>query len=55
MPPAGGESRGKAERRAEGVRLLQAGELTQAQIARELGVTEAAVSRWEKKLDQGGP
>ena len=44
-----------AERRAEGVRLLQTGELTQAQIARDLGVTEAAVSRWKKKLEQGGP
>jgi transposase len=44
-----------AERRAEGVSLLQAGELTQAQIARELGVTEAAVSRWKKKLEQSGP
>lgn len=32
-----------AERRAEGVRMLQTGETTQAQIARHLGVTEAAV------------
>lgn len=44
-----------AERRAEGVQLLQAGEMTQAQIARELGVSEAAVSRWKKKLAEGGP
>jgi len=44
-----------AERREEGVRLLQAGEMTQVQIARHLGVSEAAVSRWKKKLDQGGP
>ena len=44
-----------AERRAEGVQLLQAGEMTQAQIARELGVSEAAVSRWKKKLADGGP
>jgi len=44
-----------AERRAEGVRLLQAREMTQAQIARHLGVSKAAVSQWKKKLDQGGP
>jgi transposase len=44
-----------AERREEGVRLLQAGEMTQVQIARHLGVSEAAVSVWKKKLDQGGP
>ena len=34
-----------AERRAEGGRLLEAGEKTQAQIAREFGVSEAAVSK----------
>ena len=44
-----------AERRAEGVRLLQAGEMTQAQIARYLGVSEAAVSQWKRKLEQAGP
>jgi transposase len=44
-----------AERRTEGVQLLQDGEMTQAQIARELGVSEAAVSRWKKKLAEGGP
>lgn len=44
-----------AERRAEGVRLLQAGEMRQAQIARHLGVTEAAVSNWKKKLTNDGP
>jgi transposase len=43
-----------AERRAEGVRLLQAGEMTQAQIARYLGISEAAVSQWNRKLEQGG-
>jgi transposase len=43
-----------AERRAEGMRLLQAGEKTQAQIARHLGVTEAAVSKWKKKLANDG-
>lgn len=44
-----------AERRAEGVRLLQAGKMSQAQIARHLGVSEVTVSKWKKKLDQGGP
>jgi len=44
-----------AERRAEGVRLLQVGEMSQAQIARYLGVSEAAVSQWKRKLEQDGP
>ena len=44
-----------AERRNEGVGLLQAGTMSQAQIARHLGVSEATVSKWKKKLDQGGP
>lgn len=44
-----------AERRAEGVQLLQAGKLSQAQIARHLGVTEAAVSKWKKTLEAQGP
>lgn len=35
--------------------MLQAGELSQAQIARHLGVSEATVCKWKKKLDQGGP
>ena len=39
-----------AERRKEGVKLLKAGEKSQAEIARHLGVTEAAVSKWKKKL-----
>lgn len=43
-----------AERRAEGVRLLEAGEMSQAEIARHLGVTEAAVSRWKKSLETHG-
>jgi len=43
-----------AERRAEGVRLLEAGEMTQAKIARHLGVTEAAVSKWNRQLVEGG-
>lgn len=44
-----------AERRAEGVRLLQASELSQAEIARHLGVSEAAVSIWKKTLEAEGP
>jgi transposase len=44
-----------SERRTEGVRLLQAGKMSQAQIARHLGVSEATVSKWKKKLGQGGP
>ena len=44
-----------AERRAEGVRLLQEGEMSQVKIARYLGVSEAAVSQWKRKLEQGGP
>ena len=44
-----------AERRAEGVRLLESGEMTQAEIARHLGVTEAAVSKWQKQLSEEGP
>jgi len=45
----------QAERRAEAVRLLEAGEMKQVEIARYLGVTEAAVSKWKKQLDEEGP
>ena len=44
-----------AERREEAIRLLQAGEMYQAQIARLLRVSEAAVSKWNKKLEEEGP
>jgi transposase len=44
-----------AERRAEAVRLLEAGEMKQAEIARHLGVTEAAVSKWKRQLAEEGP
>jgi len=44
-----------AERRAEGARLLVEGKLRQAEIARQLGVSEAAVSKWKKQLDERGP
>lgn len=43
-----------AERRQTGVRLLKAGDLSQAEIARQLGVSEAAVSVWNRKLKQFG-
>jgi transposase len=39
-----------AERRAEGGRLLEAGEMKQVGIARHLGVTEASVSKWKRQL-----
>jgi len=45
----------QAERRAEAVRLLEAGKMKQVEIARYLGVTEAAVSKWKKQLAKGGP
>lgn len=45
----------QAERRAEAVSLLEAGEMKQVEIARYLGVTEAAVSKWKKQLASGGP
>jgi predicted transcriptional regulator len=35
-----------AERRVEAIRLLEAGEMKQVEIAQYLGVTEAAVSNW---------
>ena len=44
-----------AERRTEGVRLLEAGEMKQVEIARHLGVTEAAVSKWKRQLVEEGP
>lgn len=43
-----------AERRMEGVRLLEAGSNSQAEIARILGVSEAAVSVWAKKVREQG-
>jgi transposase len=42
------------ERRLTGGRLLKAGRLSQAEIARELGVSRAAVSGWAKQLAAGG-
>ncbi len=42
------------ERRREGARLLRKGRLSQAKIARELGVSRATVSDWAHKLEAGG-
>ena len=44
-----------AERRAEGIRLLQSGKMSQVQIAQDLGVSEATVSKWKKVLEESGP
>ena len=43
-----------AERRYEGVRLLEKGKLSQAEIARHLGSESAAVCVWAKKLKKHG-
>jgi transposase len=42
------------ERRLAGGRLLKAGKLSQAEIARQLGVSRATVSDWAKKLKTEG-
>ena len=42
------------ERRRAGAKQLRAGRLSQAEIARRLGVSRAAVSNWAKQLDKGG-
>lgn len=42
------------ERRLEGGRLLQAGKLSQAETARQLGVSRASVSDWAEKVKKGG-
>jgi putative transposase len=41
-------------RRLRGARLLRAGRLSQAAIARELGVSRAAVCQWAGRLEAGG-
>ncbi len=41
------------ERRFEAGRLLRAGRLSQAEIARQLGVSRTAVSRWAHRLQDG--
>ena len=42
------------ERRRLGAQLLRQGQLSQAQIARRLGVSRSAVSQWANQLAQGG-
>lgn len=42
------------ERRLEGGRWLKAGKQSQAEIARQLGVSRAAVSGWAKKVEKAG-
>src|SRR5512140_2080978 len=42
------------ERRLEGGRLLRAGQLSQAEIARHLNVSRASVSTWAKILRAAG-
>jgi putative transposase len=38
------------ERRMKGVKLLQAGKLTQKEIAKRLGVSRVSVSKWKRQL-----
>jgi len=42
------------ERRLAAARLLRAGQLTQAEIARQVGVSRAAVTQWKQRLDRDG-
>ena len=42
----------REERRLEAARLLQAGQLSQAEIARRMGVSRMAVSKWARQLRQ---
>ena len=42
------------ERRRLGAHLLRQGKLSQAEIARRLGVSRSAVSQWARQLAQGG-
>jgi transposase len=42
------------ERRLEAARLLRAGKQSQAEIARQLGVSRMAVSQWAAQLRAGG-
>ena len=43
------------ERRLTGARLLKANKLAQAEIAQQLGVSRAAVTRWAQQLAAGEP
>jgi putative transposase len=40
------------ERRLAAARLLRAGKLSQAEIARHIGVSRAAVTHWKQRLEQ---
>jgi len=42
------------ERRLAAARLLRAGRLSQAEVAREMGVSRSAVTRWTQRLAQQG-
>lgn len=42
------------ERRLTATRLLQSGQLTQGQVAREIGVSRQSVSRWAQQLTSVG-
>lgn len=42
------------ERRLSGLSLLHSG-VSQAEVARRLGVSPVAVCRWKKRVDRGGP
>ena len=42
------------ERRQAGGRMLKAGKLSQAEIARQLGVSRATVSDWAKVVESQG-
>jgi transposase len=42
------------ERRLAAARLLRAGELAEAEIARQMGVSRAAVTQWKQRLDREG-
>lgn len=44
----------KQERRLAAARLLRKGQMSQAQIARHLGVSRQTVSHWAQELEQGG-
>jgi transposase len=42
------------ERRLAAARLLRAGQFAQAELARQVGVSRAAVTQWKQRLDQAG-
>jgi transposase len=42
------------ERRLAAGRLLRRGHLSQAEVARRVGVSEASVSRWARQLHEAG-